>query len=442
MSSLALGFMENDSGPGWFELEGAGMLPGMLGCRWEMQIGGGEKVSEVAAISLRGSHLELMAVTEQLEVLRAASLAKAGFCLRVWSESRACYLYSPLTQFAWRSQPSHLPSNEGGSFCLALSWERLNLFYGDELPVPLSNTTGAGVTNGLTLYNHDDLTLGHDNWFEVDTQAISNFWRLPLRLEVKNTTAGEPLGDFWLGSLSLPGSGVMPSLSFEAENGVGGTPVVDASASGGKYCRYDWTGSGWHTLATWSISALDVTCLQGFSLLPLLRFFDALAEANLRLRWQLIVEGSPVWVSPASDPEQGKYSLRMEPLGLPWGQLPLRNFALGHQLVLQAFHAGAGAHQLKLDDFVLLPQQTFGAYHAVGKLKQNASLIDDQILPDVWSVSGGLELQTHTRVGSGHSLLPGSLMRFYCFQSEASSAAPIARTVSVRAWYRPAWRMP
>lgn len=442
MSTLALGFMDDTSGLDWFELEGAGMLPGMLGCSYQMQIGSGEKVSESAVISLRGSRNELQAVVDRVETLRSTAAREPGYCLRIWSETQGCFLMSPLAGFRWRGLPSHLPSADGGSFSLELSWERDAFFYGEELPVPLSNTSASGITSGLTLYNHDDAHVGHDNWFEINTQSIGNLWQLPLRLEIKNTTTGEPLADFWLGSMSLPGSGTMPALSFEAENGSGGSSVADAGASGGKYCRYDWTGSGWQTLANWTVPTLDLSRLQGFTLLPLLRFFGTPDEANLRLRWQVSVDGAPVWVGPASGVDEGKASLRMEPLSLPWGELPLRGFAKAQQLSLQAFHPDSGAHRLHLDNFLLLPQQTFGAYRAIGKLKQNASLIDDQSRGAVWSESGGQELQTHVRVGAGHYLLPGALQRFYCFLSEENGAAPITRTVSIRGWYRGAWRMP
>jgi len=296
--------------------------------------------------------------------------------------------------------------------------------------------------SGLTLYNHEDSSLGHDSWFEVNLQEIGNLWPLPLRLELTNTTSGESLADFWLGSMCLPESGSLPNLAFEAESGVGGTVLTDTSASSGEYCRYDWSGSAWHSLASWTISALDVTRLQGVSLLPLLRFFCAPAEANFRLRWTVQVDGMPVWTGPASELELGQASLRMEPLSLPWGDLPLGGFAMGHKLVLEAFHVDTGAHRLELDDFLLLPQQTFGAYHAISSLKQNASLIDDQMRQAVWSESGGLELTTHLRVGPGHQLQSGTLQRFYCFQREASGAAPISRTLSVKAWYRPGWRQP
>ena len=155
-----------------------------------------------------------------------------------------------------------------------------------------------------------------------------------------------------------------------------------------------------------------------------------------------MVESVPVWLGPQSELELGRTSLRMEPFAVPWGNLPLRGFAAGHQLILQAFHVASGAHQLSLDDFLLLPQQSFAAYHAISALKQNASLTDDQLQPSVWSSSGGLELRTHLRVGTGHYLQPGTLQRFYCFQREANGAAPIARALSVKAWYRPAWRLP
>ncbi|HPR35458.1 MAG TPA: hypothetical protein PKY64_07270 [Anaerolineaceae bacterium] len=441
-TSLALGFLSNASSLSWFELQGAAMLPGMLGCEWEMRTGPGERVLETATVSIRGSLQELQAVTEGFESLRLGAKRKGDLCLRIWSETRDCFLYSLLHQFDWQILPAHLLSKEGGSFSLKLNWERDNIFYGDEVSLPLSNTSGSGITNGLTIYNHDDASVGHDNWFEVNLLSIGNLLELPMRLELKNSTSGEPLADFWLGSICLPGSGNLPNLVFEAENGVGGSVLADASASSGNYSRYDWSGSGWHSLASWTISSLDVTRMNGIGLLPLLRFFGTPGEANLKLRWQLLVDGVPVWVGPATDLEFGQSSLRMEPLLIPWSDLPLRSLALGQQLMLEAFHIGTGAHRVQLDDFLLLPQQTFGAYHAISSLKQDVSLIDDPLRQAVWSESGGLELTTHLRVGSGHRLQPGTLQRFYCFQTEATGVAPIARTLSVRAWYRPAWRLP
>lgn len=442
MTGLALGYMDSTSELDWFRLEGGGMLPGMLGCEWNMAAASADSVSESALLSLRGSLLELQAVTERLELLRAAEARKRGFCLRVWSETRGAYLYAPLSEMAWQVLPAHVPSAGAGSFRIKLTWLRASAFYGAEVALPLSNGSGSGVTGGLTLYNHDDPALWHDNWFDANLQAVGNLWEFPLRLELKNTTSGEALADFWLGSMALAGSGSLPNLVFEAENGSGGSILTDTNASNGQYSRYDWNGSGWRELASWTLSALDTSRLQGIGLLPLLRFLNPPAESGLRLRWELRVDGTPVWLGPASELEQGRRSLRMEPLSVPWGDLPLESAASAHGLVLKAFHSGSGAHRLDLDDFLLLPQQSFGAYHAVSALKQNASLIDDPARRAVWSKSGGLELATHLRVGSGHYLKPGTLQRFYCFQTEANGAAPIGRTVSVRAWYRPAWRLP
>ncbi len=441
-TSIALGFLSNASGLSWFELQGGAMLPGMLGCEWQMETGSGETVEETAIVSVRGSLQELQEVTEGFESLRLGGKRKGDLCLRIWSESRNCFLYTLLRRFDWYVLPDHLLSVEAGSCGIKLSWERDNVFYADEVSLPISNTSGSGITNGLTLYNHDDPSAGHDNWFDVNLLSIGNILQLPLRIEIKNTVNGEPLADFWLGSMCLPGSGSLPNLVFEAENGVGGTILTDSSASSGKYSRYDWSGSGWYSLANWTISALDVTRMQKIGLMPLLRFFTAPTETNLKLRWKLLVEGYVVWIGPATDLELGQTWVHMEPMFIPWGNLPLRSLAKEHQLVLEAFHLGTGTHRLQLDDILLLPQQTFGAYHAIGSLKQDASLIDDQLQQAVWSESGGWELTTHLRVGSGHHLQPGSLQRFYCFQTDPNRSAPITRTLSVRAWYRPAWRLP
>jgi hypothetical protein len=142
-------------------------------------------------------------VTERLELLRAAGARKRGFCLRVWSETREAYLYAPLSEMAWQVLPAHVPSAGAGSFRIKLTWLRASVFYGAEVALPLSNGSGSGVTGGLTLYNHDDPSLWHDNWFDVNLQAVGNLWEFPLRLELKNTTSGEALADFWLGSMAL-----------------------------------------------------------------------------------------------------------------------------------------------------------------------------------------------------------------------------------------------
>jgi hypothetical protein len=97
--------------------------------------------------------------------------------------------------------------------------------------------------------------------------------------------------------------------------------------------------------------------LQGIGLLPLLRFFNTPVEADLRLRWELLVDEVPVWLGPASELELGQASLRMEPLHIPLADLPLGSFAMGHKLVLQAFHVGSGAHWLELDDFCSYPNK-------------------------------------------------------------------------------------
>jgi len=191
---MSLGFLSNTSGLTWFELQGAGMLPGMLGCEWEMQTSSGERVAEKAIVSLRGSLQELKAVTEGFESLRSGAKRSQDLCLRVWSETRDCFLYSPLHRFDWHVLPAHLLSTEGGSFRLELNWERDNVFYGEEVALPLSNSSGSGMTNGLTLFNHDDSSLGHDNWFEVNLQAIGNLSQIPLRLELKNTTTWRAAG--------------------------------------------------------------------------------------------------------------------------------------------------------------------------------------------------------------------------------------------------------
>ena len=61
---------------------------------------------------------------------------------------------------------------------------------GTPIELSLTNGNGADVTGGLRVYNHDDATVGHDNWVEINGANISGDYPAKVKL-ILESEAGE-----------------------------------------------------------------------------------------------------------------------------------------------------------------------------------------------------------------------------------------------------------
>lgn len=444
MTELALGRLDASEDGGWLVLSGANQPPGLVSTQYDLCLSPEEAVNEHLGLNLRGSAAQTRSILETLEGLLNPSRQSvwSPLTLRLWSTERSRYLYSRIIAARLETIGGHLASHAGGSLRLNLRIQREGFFFGDSEALPLSNGSAGGITNGLTLFNHEDDDLGHDNWFTVQSAELNLAYPASLKIELENTTPGSDLGDFWVGGMTSSAEESRPILNLEAEGAVGGVIAASPGASGGKYSQYRWSGSAWTTLATWTLGPVEVSQLRQRTVTPIARFFTPLADANLSLRLQIAQAGKVVWQSPESNAQAGLGSLAMDPICLPLGSLPLVNFAYSHQLILQARHTAQGEHVLELDDLLLLPHEPFVLFKTITGLPQLSKIVDDGTLGQNWSLRGGLELKTHRRIGGKLALQPCCRHHFWVFQCDTAQRAPIERTLKARAWFRRQWRLP
>jgi len=439
MTNLAIGRLDLPDELAWLNLTGNASLQGLIGSEYDFQPSEEETTKETIKIRLRGSLVQLRLWLDYLENYQR--LVPEVF-LRIWKDNQDGYAYARLRKLGIQTQSGHLASLEKGSLEIKLNIERDTLFFGEEFPLPLSNGSGIRIINGLTLFNHDDVGLGHDNWFRIDAPELGLKSPPLLRFQIENNFSGSTLADFYLGSLPYAVGEVQAKLSFEAEDGGFGTAVGNVQASGGKYAQLRWSGNDWQSLGCWTLGPMLVSQINGGTVLPILRFFDPPSSSTLQLRFVVKQQGKVVFEGAPSQAEFGKSFAILDPLRLPLGELPLRSYALHHQLLLQAKQSDLGEHVLEWDDFLLLPQSGFLGFHALSGLTNGQKLIVDEMSGKSWSVTDSFEFKSHNRIGSGISLQAKTPQIFYCFQSDAEGEAMIERTVSVRAWGRKQWRLP
>ena len=439
MTNLAIGRLDQPDEQAWLALSGENVMDGLVGSEYQFRPNDEQITREIVQLHLRGSRAQLR---QWLDRLEAFQQQPEDLFLRLWSADMQEYGYARIVQLNLNTLPGHLVSHERGSLELDLDMLRETLFFSQELPLPLSNSSGPPQESGLKIYNHDDATAGHDNWFKVDAGNLDLKFPALTRFQFGNDFDGLDLGDFWAGSLPCALGQPQPKLNLEAEDGSGGTTLSHSLASGGKYCQYRWSGSNWQTLTSWVLGPIEVTQLAGGSVLPLLRFFNSPASTLLQFRILLYLQGTLVYEGPVWQHFPGRGYASLDPLYLPLGALPLQSYASHHQLVVQAKQTDVGEHLVELDDLLLLPQHNFTGYHALSGLSYPLKLIEDGMSGKSWSVKDGMEFKSHVCFGTGLGLQPNLPQYFWCFQTDTNDLAPIDRTLLVRAWYRRQWRLP
>jgi len=439
MTNVAIGRLDLPDEQAWLSLTGAAVMDGLVSSEYQFRPSHDKTTQETVQLHLRGSKLQLR---QWLDRLESYQQQPDDLFLRLWSDDSQAYGYARIHQLNLKTLPGHLASHQRGSLELDLDLTRDTFFFSDELPLQLSNSSGPPQESGVIIYNHDDSTVGHDNWFKIDAVSLDLKFPAPTRFQFENNFVGLDLADFWVGSLPCELGQPQPGLNLEAENGSGGTIVNSSLASGGKYCQYRWSGGDWTALTSWVLGPILVTQLGAGSVLPLLRFFNPPLSSTLKLRILVNLQGKLVFEGPVTNPIPGKGYASLDPLNLPLGELPLQSYASHHQLVLQAKQTDAGEHLLELDDLLLLPQHTFAGYHSLSGLSYPLKMIEDEMSGKSWSLQDGMEFKSHARIGSGLGLLPTLPQYFWCFQTDIDGQAPIDRTLLVKAWYRRQWRLP
>lgn len=444
LAGLAIGSGKRPEIIAWFELDGGPHIPGFLGADYAISNADSDEVEEEIVLHLKGSQAEMQVVMWQvLNALRGArdlGISEQAY-LRLYSAGLAAYVYAPILSARLESLPGHLPSRPLGSFSLCIRLKRKKAFVADERPLAITNSSGEGDAQGLTLYNHDDSQVGHDNWFSVQTHLLNLIRPCPMRLSFSVPVGGKPLGDIYVGSLVMSTPAMMPGLNIEAEDGTGGTSQADANASNGRFQRYSWSGTGWAGLGQWLLPSDMVSDIGGQLLLPVLRLHTLISQSDLRLRLLLKQQNRTILEGPACFVKPGRQHQVFAPIVLSAPGLPALQYAADLNLSLEGMQKGV-TMTLDVDDMLFLPLKSYGFYQSISGLEVGSRLVDDTWRGMSWSIRNDEELKTHLSLGRGHYLFPGVEQRFFVFLCDMANKSPIDLRVKVKAWYRPVVEIP
>ncbi|MBC8274027.1 MAG: hypothetical protein H8E40_03535 [Chloroflexi bacterium] len=121
---------------------------------------------------------------------------------------------------------------------------------GAPIAVPLDNTSGSKTTDPVTVYNHDDITTGHDDWVNIEASDLKGDQPALCMFKAVNPASPNSLYQFRIADFASDDiSDFLFSYNAEGAGQVNGTLVDDVTAPGigggaGEGRRMDYTVDG------------------------------------------------------------------------------------------------------------------------------------------------------------------------------------------------------
>ena len=325
----------------------------------------------------------------------------------------------------------------------AIIYTRRYYWEGPEEKLPLTNGNGTLVTNGLTVYNHDDADAGDDNWVQIPAKSIAMDLPTPVRLELTNTYESETrVGRVFIGhnAYSSPATLVHMLEAEDAAHGGLGTVTAHATASAGYYTALEWASTSETKLLEWTLTTAQLNALAGNYAHILLRLYNTSIYTNLWLRLRVLFAVSTIWEGPAALMRPNRI---LQDLGTV--QLPPHLVGAGDlyplSLALYGRRAEAGTHLLNVDFAQVAPADGWRRLEPKGYgLGEDVTLVDDMmedlLYTEGWATAGavGNYLAYGPPILLANSTSP---QRLYFLWDTTLGGAGIDRTLSVKAFYRP-----
>ena len=323
---------------------------------------------------------------------------------------------------------------------LTVLFTRRFFWEGPEAQIPLTNGNGTNNITGLTVVNHDDADAGDDNYVAIAAVDVVGGLPAPPRLEITNTTDHERRSyRVYVGHNVCSNPATLAHI-LEGEDSTLGTPVISATSSGGFYQEATWAGTAATTLYEWTLTTALLNALAGNYVRVLGRLADLLGLAGglwLQLRVRFAV--TTIWQGPWVLGVDNRY---IQDLGL--AQLPPYLVGAGDlyplTLQLRGRHGSSGDHTFDLDFLQLCPVDGWRRLEPKGYgFAYTVRLVDDMIADhlytDGWTPAG--KTGHYLAYGAPILLEPGRVQRLYFLHSTDTGTAPIDRTLSLKAFYRP-----
>ncbi len=436
MNTLEIGTLSLNGSQSWVQVLGEGRHPLITSAKYLRRVTDQPEVEEELLLFFRGSHADLEGMLQTFRNMVAATHGHfAGLpqlSLKTFVESEA--YFSQILEAHLEDALEAVENTALGTLRLKILFKRLQICNSAEVELPLTPPGGSSQTGGTTLYNHEDLHLGHHGNAVVNTAVLDTNLPVSLRVELTNNYNAQALGNFCLGLLTSSAMGYFPKLDFEAEQGSNLSPIASSSDSGAAHIQPSWSGNNWTTLLSYPVSDVDLALLNETPLLPILRFSTRPADASLQFRLCLSLEGNLIFLTGAADlSTQGNRvclpSLRLNQSALPGVEMPS-----GMLLELQAISSAVGTHSLSLDNFRLLPQAGFAGFTALSGLPYGGKLVDQPTRGLAWSRVAAHERQSHSRFGTEFIIPAGCYGKIFVQGEGLDGQAEIERTFSVRVW--------
>lgn len=132
--------------------------------------------------------------------------------------------------------------------------------------VSLTNGNGTDVTGGLKIYNHDDVTAGHDNWVEIEASKIAGEFPAVLQLKLMSDSGeAEKTSKIYVGVRKGNQSFVNVLEDDDASFVIGSpTPTLDTGDSSGDfYTSFNFSGTTEQALIRWALTSDQIGATQG-----------------------------------------------------------------------------------------------------------------------------------------------------------------------------------
>ncbi len=308
-----------------------------------------------------------------------------------------------------------------------------------ERELPLDNTSaGSKATGGVTIYNHDDATAGHDNWVDVAAVDVAGSLPAPARIRLTNSYGSAIFYSNFYQSNNAFHAPTAFTHVLEGEAAAGANTVVDANSSNGNFGRAPWTTSIVHTLNlfTWTLSNVFLAATGGGFFRVLVRFATT-PPTNIELQLHVKTTISPV-LSLWDGPKMTATGNLLQDLGvvqLPPGVAGTNFFGLG--LVLTA--AFTGTNQLDIDFVQLTPANSTRWFKQIGYQIPNGDSIENNGPEDrVYEIDAATGQQSHLyEVYSGVLYVWPNRDQRFIFLHDHATGMLIAHTGTVRIYYRP-----
>ena len=430
-------------------------------------------VPQAAALSVTGQGVEVYASEKQLvtESVRLWLYAASGAALQAKianierfienmtrrqstrSGDRG-YLYIQMSSDAevWRSEivsarlqmgddTLRLWGNNGAEVMLIVTrrpfWETV-----DEVELPLDNSSAGGkATGGVTIYNHDDATTGHDNWVEVAAADVVGNLPAPLRLKITNTSGSTLLTNYFYQAVNAHFAPTTFAHVVEGEGAYGTSTVADANSSGTSgFGRASWVGAINHNLYLmgWTIANAKLIQTAGGFFRVLARFANT-PPTGIELRLSVKADPPPALLTTLwQGPKMTATGNKLQDLGvlqLPPGASSQNHGDIG--LLLTAEYGGTG--QLDVDFLHFTPANSTRTIKQAGfELLAGDAVINDGSEKRVYMLKSATstEFNIFESYDSALYVWPNQDQRIILLHDEGA-AMVIARTWLVEAWYRP-----